>query len=487
MRDRGSLGGARRPHCCPDTRPDAPCCRLPTDPNIWRAAETFRLQSRIALRKRFAANTRASITAVALAVTACLGVFSAHALAAPLELQLSLDNPSPNANDLFGQAVSLSGGIALVGASLDGTTGSGSGQAYLFDTATGTLLHTLANPTPAVNDFFGLRASLSGNLALVGTQNDDTSALNAGTVYLFNATTGILLRTFLDPGASPIASDNFGHAVAVSGNQVLISANLDDAGATNSGAAYLFDATTGALLKTFLNPTPAGNDQFGTEVALLGNLALIAAPFDDAGATNSGAVYLFDTTTGTLLRTFTNPTPASNDNFGTSVALSGTRVLIGATQDDTLGFNEGAAYLYDLATGNLVSTLLIPSQNGDSEFLGQSSALSDSYALVGAAFDNSAALDAGGAYLFDAMTGALQQEIFDPQPFPGDRFGFAVALDGSNALIGAQTDRVGTVPQGSVFYFAPQALPEPPTLAVLAVVLATSLVTMRRRSTGIAR
>src|SRR6185369_11982455 len=198
----------------------------------------------------------------------------------------------------------------------------------------------------------------------------------------------------------------------------------DAPGASNAGAAYLFDATTGTLLRTFTNPTPGANDQFGSEIALFGNRALIAAPFDDAGATDSGAVYLYDTTTGALLRTFTNPTPAMSDTFGTSVALSGTRVLIGAEQDDTSGFNEGIAYLYDLATGNLIKTLTIPSVNGDSEFLGHSVALSDTVALVGAAFDNSAATDAGGAYVFDPVTGALLQEIFDPQPLNNDRFGF---------------------------------------------------------------
>src|SRR6185369_16493976 len=142
----------------------------------------------------------------------------------------------------------------------------------------------------------------------------------------------------------------------------------DAPGASNAGAAYLFDATTGTLLRTFTNPTPGANDQFGSEIALFGNRALIAAPFDDAGATDSGAVYLYDTTTGALLRTFTNPTPAMSDTFGTSVALS------------------------------------------------------DTLALVGAAFDNSAATDAGGAYVFDPVTGALLQEIFDPQPLNNDRF-----------------------------------------------------------------
>jgi len=313
-------------------------------------------------------------TSMAVAFAATLALWNADAQATAIQLQRSYDNPSPDANDLFGQSVSLSGGIALVGATLDSTTANGSGQAYLFNSATGALLRTLANPTPAVNDQFGLSVSLSGNLALVGAQFDDTGATNAGAAYLFNASTGALVRTFTNPGPTPILLDSFGHAVAVSGNRALISAPQDDAGATNAGAVYLFDTGTGALLRTFLNPSPAANDQFGSQVALRGNLALIGAFNKDSGAiADSGFVYLFDTNTGALLRTFSNPTPATNDDFGSSIALSATRVLIGAVQDDTRGFNEGAAYLYDLATGNLLNTLLIPLPRGTASFSAKAS------------------------------------------------------------------------------------------------------------------
>jgi outer membrane protein assembly factor BamB len=436
-----------------------------------------------------------SVRVARLALVLAGALFPVAASADPLTLERSFLNPSPNANDLFGISVSLSEGKALIGAELDGTTGSGSGRAYIFDAANGVLLHTLENPTPATNDFFGLRVSLAGNLALVGAQNNDvTGASNSGAAYLFDATTGALLRTFLNPGPAPIASDNFGIAVSLFGDRALISAINDDVGASNAGAAYLFNTTTGALLRTFTNPTPASGDNFGFDVALFGDRALISTINDDTAALNAGAAYLFDTNTGMLLQTFLNPTPelnntfGNNDLFGFDIALSSTRALIGAVNENVNGFHNGAAYLYDVATGTLLDTLLIPTPSSDTEeFLGEGVALSDDYALVGAAFRNHglfpmALRDRGAAFLFDANTGAFLQEIRDPQPDRGDRFGKAVALDGQDALIGAQTDFINLISSGQVFYYAgPAVVPEPGTLAVLMFGLAGLFVVRGRR------
>src|SRR5262245_59528396 len=89
---------------------------------------------------------------------------AAHAV--PLDLGLGIVNPSPDNNDIFGTALAISDGKALIGSPGDATTGSGSGRAYLYDTATGALLSTLENPTPAANDQFGGAVGLSGNVAV---------------------------------------------------------------------------------------------------------------------------------------------------------------------------------------------------------------------------------------------------------------------------------------------------------------------------------
>ena len=98
-----------------------------------------------------------------------------------------------------------------------------------------------------------------------------------------------LTQTFLNP--TPVGKSIA--SVAISGDKVLIGALGDHAGARNRSAAYLFDAATGDLLHTFRNPMTAPGYAFGAAVAISGDKVLFGAWFDDAGAEDSGAAYLF--------------------------------------------------------------------------------------------------------------------------------------------------------------------------------------------------
>ena len=113
-------------------------------------------------------------------------------------------------------------------------------------------------------------------------------------------TTGSLLQTLNNPNAySTAATDYFGQSVEISGNRVVVGAyGEDDAGGLTSGKVYIFDATTGSLLHTLHNPNAYGtsaNDIFGTSVAISGNRVVVGAVYeDDASGTVSGKVYLYN-------------------------------------------------------------------------------------------------------------------------------------------------------------------------------------------------
>src|SRR5207253_6807863 len=226
----------------------------------------------------------------------------------------------------------------------DGGGAPGAGAAYLFDVRTGALTRTLTSPAPADYDLFGNAVAAAGPIVVVGAPFDDTTKPNAGSAYVFDAGTGVLLHTLQAP--HPREGDLFGSAVAASDTLVLVGAPYDDTVAANAGAAHLFDASTGILLHTFLNPLENADGRFGSAVAIAGGAVLIGAPFDDTGAEDAGIAYLFDAASGTLLDTFENPAPAPGDQFGASLAADGNLAVVGSWLDDTAAPNAGAVYVF---------------------------------------------------------------------------------------------------------------------------------------------
>jgi len=365
----------------------------------------------------------------------------------------TFDDPTISPGDQFGLSVSISGNNVLVGAPFDDTNGLNVGQAYLFDATTGALLQTFDDPTVTTEDGFGIAVSISGNNVLVGAFNDDTNGLNVGQAHLFDATTGALLRTFDDPAVTVQVQDLFGRSVSISGNNVLVGA------AQGVGQAHLFDATTGALLQTFDDPTVTTGDAFGIAVSISGNNVLVGAIFDDTNGMNVGQAHLFDATTGALLQTFDDPTVTTSDRFGVSVSISGNNVLVGASFDDTNGKNVGQAHLFDATTGALLRTFDDPTVTVQDLF-GNWVSISGNNVLVGASSDGTNGFGVGQAHLFDATTGALLQTFDDPTPTTTDQFGVSVSIDGNNVLVGANGDDTNGFNVGQAHLFDIQPVPD---------------------------
>ena len=243
---------------------------------------------------------------------------------------------------------------------------------------------------------------------LIGSPQDDMGWNNTGVAYLFSIN-GALLTTFTNP---TVSSSWFGFSVAAVGSdRVLIGAAYGNAGANEAGAAYLF-STSGALLTSFTNPTPAYRDAFGWSVAAVGTArVLIGAPGDDTGA---GAAYLFNTN-GALLATFTNLTRFSYDNFGCSLAVVGTDyVLIGAhgTDSSFTATDAGAAYLF-YTNGTLLTTFNNPTPETSDWFGLSVAAVGADRVLIGAYGDNTGGSDAGAAYLFSTTLQTPEAPVLD--------------------------------------------------------------------------
>jgi len=403
-----------------------------------------------------------SLAGAALIIAALMG----SATAAIFSLTQTIDDPTATqfAGDQFGAAVAIGGNKLLIGAPGDSTTGFGRGQAHLYDASTGALLRTFNDPavtsvlgSVVERNQFGDSVAIDGNNLVISASNDSTNGFGAGRAYQFDATTGNLLNTFNDP--TPSGSGGFGNSIAINSNNVLIGDQNDDTGGTSGGQVHQFDATTGALLRTFNDPTPTAGGRFGVSVAVDGNNVLIGNEnFDTLGTT--GQVYQFDATTGALLRTFSDPTPPPSlalggDSFGKTVAVSGNLILIGDEDDDTNGLNNGQVHLFDATTGALLQTFISPGGPLASNLnFGISVDIDGNNILIGELPTSNIAK----SYLFDALTGNLL-DVLSYTISTASAFNITVALDGGNALIGFPEENTNGFVVGRAFLFTADDVP----------------------------
>ena len=205
-------------------------------------------------------------------------------------------------------------------------------QAYVLNSATGSVIASLFNPQPDDLGSYGSTVAISAGTVVVGNPAQNRA-------FVFDARTGEHLHTLTNP--TPDTFDSFAKSVAIFDERIVVGDPDDDTGASNAGSVYLFSTTTGVYQRAINNPAVAANDHFGDTVAIGGNIVAVGAPDDDTGGVDAGTAYTFNATTGAVIRTLNNPTAAGSDGFGTAVAISGTNVVVGAPQDDTAGSNVG--------------------------------------------------------------------------------------------------------------------------------------------------
>ena len=225
----------------------------------------------------------------------------------------------------------------------------------------------------------------------------------------------------------------------------MISAWGDDDMGSNSGSVYVYDAATGAQLHKLTASDGATNDGFGSALALDGNLLAVGSPGDDDFGSGSGAVYLFDITTGAELMKLTAADAAASMGFGGALDLDGGRLLVGAAGDDSININQGSAYLFDSGSGAQLMKLLSPNNGNELRFGGEV-ALSAGTALIGAINDSSVGLEGGAAHFYDVTTGNYITELLPSIGNGDDLFSWGLDIDGPRAVLSAY--RAGSLSRG---------------------------------------
>jgi hypothetical protein len=368
--------------------------------------------------------------------------------------------PTPASDDFFGTSVAISGTRVVVGVPKDDTAVvnnitvqiTDAGSAYVFDASSGTPtvpVATLRNPEPEPSDFFGDRVGISGTRVFVGSYADDHGATDAGSAYVYDLSSGtptVPVVNLYNP--APAAGDQFAASVAISGTDVAVGASLDDTRGSDVGSAYLFNLASGTPDAPVKILVPGGGDNFGSSAAISGTLLVVGAPNDDTGATDAGSAYVYDLSSGTptvALAILHNPSPSTGDSFGTAVAISGTRIAVGVPNKEIPTFDGGTVYVYDLSSGTPtvpVATLNNPAPAGFDRF-GNSVGISGTRVVVGAAMDDAGATDSGSAYVYDLSSGTPTVPVAtlnNPAPAPNDQFGGSVAISGTRVVVGAAMD-----------------------------------------------
>jgi WD40 repeat protein len=400
------------------------------------------------------------------AATLCLGTGLCFAGPAYADTQLNetrkLTASDGVASDFFGVSVAVSGNTAIVGAWGDDDLGTSAGSAYLFNVTTGSQVAKLHGLDTAAGDAFGNAVAISGGIGIIGASQDDDAGTSSGSAYLFDVSTGnqLFKLTALDAAVG----DQFGRSVAISGGVAIVGAFTDDDAGTSSGSAYLFDVTTGNQIAKLTASDAARGDFFGSTVAISGDTAIVGAGQNSEAGGSSGAAYLFDVTTGNQIAKLTALDAAPGDQFGGSVAISGNIAIIGAEFDGDSGNDSGSAYLFDVNTGNQLFKLTA-SDGAAGDRFGTAVAISGNIAIVGAMLDDHSVFDAGSAYLFDVTTGNQIAKLTASDATLLDKFGSFVAISGGNAIVGAfQNDEMG-LDSGAAYLFT---IPEPASAAALA-------------------
>jgi len=368
--------------------------------------------------------------------------------------QAYLKASNTNADDFFGGSVAVSGDTVVVGAFREDSSATGvngnqanngalsAGAAYVFVRTAGLWsqqAYLKASNTDAFDEF-GESVAVSGDTVVVGAKLEDSNATgvngdqtnnaadNAGAAYVFVRNAGVWSQQAYLKASNTNTDDQFGSSVAVSGDTVVVE-------------TYVFVRNAGTWSQqAYLNAsnTDAG-DRFGESVAVSGDTVVVGAPGEDSNATgvngnqtnnaavDSGAAYVFVRNAGNWSQQayLKASNTDANDVFGSSVAVSGDTVVVGAVREasNAAGVNgnqtnnaanlSGAAYVFVRTAAVWSQQAYLKASNTDAgDLFSASVAVSGNTLVVGAPNEDSfevgvngnqtdnSSRNAGAAYVF---------------------------------------------------------------------------------------
>lgn len=315
----------------------------------------------------------------------------------------------------------------------------------------------LEAPSATPGDFAASALAQVGEWLLVGVPGADSGT---GRVDLYQE----LADEWIGPTAllspAPGSGHRFGRALAWDDDTLVVGEPQGSFPPVGPGRAhvYVLDGGSWTFQATLTADDGVYGDQFGRAVAVDGDRVVVGAPYDDEGALQTGAAYVFDRSGTSWNQTarLLADSPEAGSQFGRAVAVDADTVLVGAWLANTSGADSGTAFVFVDEGGGAFSqqAQLIGEEGSDGDHMGEAVVLIDDIALVGAPGADDIFEAAGDVRRFDRSGGVWTEGSF-PAPFSitiGDRYG--TALDYRDGLLVVGSPDVGSTPIESVFLFS---------------------------------
>ncbi|MFH1830207.1 MAG: hypothetical protein ABH871_05475 [Pseudomonadota bacterium] len=331
--------------------------------------------------------------------------------------------------------------VAAVNAAGEGTLSEEKSATPEFSQAE---IEEIAADTPAASDEFGYAVAISGDTAIIGAPHYNA---NNGTAFVYRYASGQWSKEAeLAPPGAITTNGTYGQAVAISGNYAIVGNPTGNGNVNFSGLAVVFKrtGTTWAQEQTLMASDGANGDKFGKSVAISSGYAAVGASDDDfGGKIDCGSMYFWSTSNWAVETAIHGA--GDNDKYGYSVAISGNVGAVGAPYNDANALNGGAVYIYSL---NSLTLDLFYGGDDTNGLVGSCVSIDDDVAIAGLTGKQSAIIlrYTGGAW-------AEEQEVTPSSSTAGDKFGESCSISDDYAVVGAYLNDDTAADAGAAFVF----------------------------------
>ena len=295
-------------------------------------------------------------------------------------------------------------------------------------------------------DVGGASIAMAGNRVVVGSPN---GADNKGAVHVYRYDGGVWVEEQVLTALEGQDGDGFGFPVALNStaDRIAVGAPGDGENGFLAGAVYVFSLNAGTWVQEqkIIPSDGEATDQFGRAVGISADRVVIGSPFDDDKGSRSGAVYVYrlnsEMTMWIQEQKLLAPDGGHEDSLGFAVAIDGERIVAGAIQTNNCSClpltRTGSAYIFgfDNASGSWsFKSKLVPPDGMGGDLFGNSVSLSENRIVVGTWFGNY-------AYVYrvdiDTAVPEAEQKLQPSDGAASTNFGFAVAIGGDRLVVGA--------------------------------------------------